>query len=342
MAEVMAIGSRFDSGKCGPVGCMRWWCVGITLAAVIIGPSGYAWAPYRYRNAIDDPLGRQKSAVWDVHGEFAVRGRKVHLASVRQMFNTGVKRMTGAADVGEAWRCFISDDDVVALVFTKVCGRDLGANRAVAQALLESLYSAGFQASNFMLVGLEELPDNAGGTRRWYYGWQDEPVDFGSGRDCLPLWLDEVTAIINVPAVMDDNIISLRGALANLAWPMIKSPARFYLNRGDPFIPEIYSLPEIRGKVRLHIANALQILYQGGPIITPYIYEHGALMFSVDPVALDQAALELIRRARRTLAMPADVEDSIAVEYLHTAHAMGLGYNDLNFIDYQLIEHEKF
>lgn len=341
MAEVMAIGSRFDSGRFGFVWRMRWWCFGLTAASLIMGPSGYAGPPCRYRNAIDDPQGRQKSEVWDVHGEFAVRGSKVHIASVRHMCNTGVTRVAGRSDLAEAWRCFISDDDVVALTFTKGCDTDLGTNRAVAQALLESLYAAGFQASNFMLVGLEELPDNAAGTRPWHYGWQDQPVDFSSGRDCLPLWLDEVTAIINLPSVMDDNIISLRGALANLTWPVIKSPARFYLNRGDPFIPEIYSLPEIKGKVRLHVANALRILYQGGPIITPYIYEHGTLMFSVDPVALDQAALEVIRRARRTLTMPPDVEDSLAVEYLETAHAMGLGYNDLNFIDYRFIEHEQ-
>ena len=333
--QLDSIGRDLTPGKRG-----QGW-VWLVVAGLIMGLARPAWAPYRYRQAIDDPMAKQKSRVWDVHGDFAIRGHKVHIGSVRRMVNTGVMRLGGRTDAHKAWRQFISDEDVVALVFTTVCSRDIGTNRAVAQALLESLYAAGFEPDNFMLVGLEDLPDNAEGTRPWHYGWQSAPVDFGSGKDYLPLWLTEVTAIINVPTIMDDNIISLRGALANLSWPMLKSPARFYMNGGDPFIPEVYNLPEIRGKVRLHIGNTLRILYQGGPMITPYLYDHGTLMFSVDPVALDQAGMELVRQARRSMAMPGGVDDGISAGYLETAHALGLGYNDLNFIDYQHIKHDK-
>ncbi|MBN1765343.1 MAG: hypothetical protein JW860_08815 [Sedimentisphaerales bacterium] len=322
----------------------------IVLLFLIIGLPNKAWAPFEYRHAIDDPLGRQSSRVFNVYGEYSVRGVKVHLPSVRRMFNTGVKQMAGTDDLSAAWREFIHDDDIVALKFTQIGAKGLGTNRDVAAALLQSLYEAGFKPENFMLVGLEDLPDEAEGTIPYRYGWQEQPVDFGSDTDHLPLWLNDVTAIINIPSIMDDNIIGLHAALANLTLPIVKSPAKLYEhmimgrgNMGDPFIPEIYELPQIRGKVRLHIANSLRILYYGGPRVKQtYVHERGELIFSTDPVALDKVALELLKTARRDLMMPPNVDINIRAPYLKTAQAMGLGYYDLNFIEYKRIPHEDY
>ena len=199
-------------------------------ALVVIGPAVNAQElPYRFMHAIDDPLELQKSEIWDVYGEFAVRGTTVHRASLHAMLRTGVKSLTGLEDPNEAWRCFISKDDVVALKFTHVGGADLGTNEALAGALLDVFYEAGFKPENFLIVGLDELPEQADGTRPWRYGWQNKEVDFGADSDCLPVWVDEVTAIINIPSIMDDNIIGLRCSLANLSYPLLKKPARFLL-----------------------------------------------------------------------------------------------------------------
>ena len=307
----------------------------------LIGLSQQLLEPYCYRHAIDDPLSLQKSLVYEVFGEFSIRGTKVHLASVRRMFNTGVRKLSGEDDLALAWRHFIHDDDVVALKFTRVGSHELGTNREVAAALLQSLYQAGFKPQNFMLVGLDELPDEAKGTRPYSYGWQKEDIDFGSDRDCLAQWLSEVTAIINIPSLMDDNIIGLRGAMANLTWPLLKKPARLYKNYGDPFVPEVYELPQVRGKIRLHIANALRILYYGGPEFkAQYVEDCGSLIVSTDPVSLDRVAIELVRRLRREKPLPYGVSEKISAPYLETAQAMGLGYQDLNFIDYRKIPHD--
>jgi len=302
--------------------------------------------------AIRDPLRRQKSRVLeekpepvlDVHGEYVVRGFKVHNASLRAMLNTGVKKLTGQPDSRTAWRQIIHDEDVIALVFSPIGGKELGTNRDFAAAMLLTLYEAGFKPEQIMLVGLDELPAEAEGTRPCRYGWQNKPVEIGSDSVILAKWLEEVTAILNIPLLMDDNAIGLRGAIANLTWPLIKSPARFnrYDTQGDPFLAEIYNLPAIRGKVRLHIANTLRILYCGGPIVNQrYVWEYGTAMFSMDPVALDTIGVKLICRARREFLMPEGAPESIAAPYLDTAQAMGLGYADLNFIDYDYFKHEK-
>ena len=259
------------------------------------------------------------------------------------MINAGIKALAQIDDPNQAWRTFISDDDIVALKFNCIGEKELGTNTVVCEAILNQLFDAGFKAENIIIVGLQNLPDNAQQTRPWHYGWQDETVDFGSDRDHLTLWLKEATAIINIPSIMDDNIIQLRGCLANLSFPLVKSPARLYLNRGDPFINEIYSLPEIRAKVRFHLANGLRILYYGGPKVSQtYIYEHGSLIFATDPVALDHVCLQLINRARRNLPLPQYVPVKINADYLKTAEALGLGYNDLNFIDYSFSKFEQW
>ena len=318
---------------------MMVFCV---LAVVFIGRTGWGQSERRYRNAIDDPLGRQKSQVYDVSDPYVVRGFTVDWTQLRKIINTGIKKISGKNDPNEAWRTFIHDDEVVALVFSPVGGTELGTNDDLAIVLLQTLLDAGFKKENLMLVGLEELPVEAAGTRSWEYGWSEEPVDFGSGKDKLARWLDEVTAIINVPTLMDDRIFHLRGALANLTWPLIKSPAKLYITDGDPFIPEIYDLAAIRGKVRLHIENCLHIPYYGGPeVIGQHVFEHRSLLFADDPVALDRVGLELLRGYRRTEYMPAGVNEAIFADYLITAEAMGLGYSDLNYIEYDKLRPDR-
>jgi hypothetical protein len=312
----------------------------LLVLAVIIGPPSPARTPQANSAAVDDPFEKRKSQVWDIYGEYAVRGFKVHRASLQAMVNSGLKKVTGREDPNQAWHSLLDENDVIALKFTRIGSRTLGTNTCLAGALLNSLYRAGFKPENIMLVDLDVLPREAQGTRPCSYGWQQEQVDFYSDRDYLPRWLEEVTAIINIPSVMDDNIVGLRCSLANLTLPMLKQPARLYMNRGDPFIADIYSLPEIRAKVRLHIANGLRMLYYGGPEVNQrYIYEHGSLLFSTDPVALDQVVLQLLRRARRTMPLPEGVTTNLSAGYLDTAYAFGLGYNDLNFIDYHFVKH---
>jgi len=327
------------------------------IILIIIGPLLWAEAPYRYPRAIEDPLRRQnslvlaiddpleqkKSKVRDIYGEYAVRGTTVHTASIRAMLDSGITKLAGLTDPNQAWRCFIHNDDIIALKFNNIGGAEIGVNFELAKCLLARLEDFGFKRQQFMVVGIDRWNAQEEGTRAWKYGWQEKAVNFGSACDHLARWLDEVTAIINLPNIMDDNIIQLRGALANLSLPLLKSPARLYINRGDPFIAEIYDLPQIRGKVRLHIGNGLRILYYGGPTVRQrYIRENRTLIFSRDPVALDRAVLELIIRARRDQILPENAPIALSVPYLDTAYAMGIGYNDLNFIDYRQIKLEKW
>lgn len=291
---------------------------------------------------IDDPLGLAKSCVVDVFSEYAVRGSKVHNLSIRHMITLGMTRLTGQATLEQAWHCFMDEADVVALVFTRLGSDQLATNKGLASALLQLLYESGYEPEQFMIIGLDTLPEEARGTRPVPYGWQSEVIDFGCGQVRLAKWLDEVTVIINVPTIMDDNTTGIRGALTNMCWPVIMSPADFYLNRGDPFVPEIARLAPIRSKYRLHIGNALRVLYRGGPAVElRYTEDRRSLLFATDPVAMDRVALELIRKARRSHCLSYSTDQPLNTPILKTAELLGIGYYDLNMILYRYLDNEE-
>jgi len=314
------------------------------LLPIIMGPSLNAQLSGSSRRAIDDPLGKQKSRVIEVRDPYAVRGTDVYLELMTRMLNTGICELSGYTDPNVAWRTYLHQDDVIALKFNRIASREFGTNKAMAGVLLDILYGIGFSPDQFLIVGLDQLPEQAAGTRKFTYGWQREQADFGSGSDHLATWVSEVTAIVNIPTFMDDNVTGLRGAMANVTWPLMKSPARpqHFLACGDPFIPEVYALAEIQGKIRLTIANGLHVLYYGGPIVDKrFAAERQAVVFCDDPVAMDRIGLEMIRNFRRTLIMPEGVDPKINAGYLLTAEAMGIGYQDFNLIDYRWIRPDK-
>lgn len=296
----------------------------------------------RFRRAIDDPLGQARSYVYDVHGEYAVRGAKIHLPSVRKILNTGIKKIAGIDNSELGWKSFLHEDDIIAIKFCSIGGRQLATNTEVCGILLQILYNIGFKPEQFMIVGLEQLPDEAAGTIPWKYGWQDEEINFGSGQEPLARWINEVTAIIHIPSLMDDNITGIRGAIADMALSVVKGPGKYYISNGDPFIAEIYNLPQIRGKIRITIANNLRSLFYGGPVVKQqYVNESGSMIFSNDPVAIDRVSMELLSKQRQENDLPPETEIFIKAPHLITAEALDIGYQDLNMIEYRFIKHDK-
>jgi hypothetical protein len=294
-----------------------------------------------YRHAIDDPMGLQKSKVLEMHDVYSFYGTDIYPPSITRMLNLGAAKMTGYDDPQKAWGAIISKDDIVALKFNDCGVPGFSWNYEFLDLLLQNFYQLGYKKENFLIVGIYTLPNSAIGTRIHHYGWEDDAIFIGSDLDFLPRWLKEVTAIINIPNYMDDNIIGIRGCLANLSWSMVKQPARLYQNKGDngdPFIAEINALPPIRNKVRLHIVNALQVLYYGGPQHdTTFQVNHQSILMSFDPVALDHIGIEYLRRYRKTKTMPQKLPPPLYSQYLTTAELYGLGYYNFTDISYEKI-----
>ncbi len=315
---------------------------GLILTLTILLSTAASFAGCKFRRAIDDPLGQERSYVYEVYGEYAVRGAKIHIPSVRKILNTGIKKVANIDNSELAWKTYLHDDDIIAIKFCPIGGRQLATNTEVCGVLLSILYDIGFKPEQFMIVGLQNLPDEAQGTIPWKYGWQDKTVNFGSGSDHLAKWLNDVTAVIHIPSAMDDHITGIRGAIADMAWSIVKEPGKYYISQGDPFIAEIYNLPQVRGKIRLTITNNLRCLVYGGPVVKQqYVNEPGSMIFSNDPVSLDRVTMELIAKERQQSDLPEGTEIFLEAPHLITAEALDIGYQDLNMIEYRYRKHDK-
>ena len=135
---------------------------------------------------------------------------------------------------------------------------------------------------------------------------------------------------MNIPYLKNDNIMGLSGCLKNITYRVVKHPARLHSNGCSPFLADILALPEVSGKLRLNIMNALRIAYHGGPLVTPnYVESPGLLLLGRDPIAADAVALGTLKsghgKAGRT-PMPPDAEPVPALN-----DAAGKGVGTVNF-----------
>lgn len=134
-----------------------------------------------------------------------------------------------------------------------------------------------------------------------------------------------VTKIVNVPVYADNLYTGIGGALYNVTipnvdnWRRLVAPPRY----GASAIPEMYSDPNVGGKIVLNIADGLVAQIAGAPTFMPlYARHHGTLYASRDAVALDATLLRQLEIWRKEAQLPALGEMSAHVQ---AAGDAGLG-----------------
>lgn len=234
--------------------------------------------------------------------------------------------LTGRPTAKEAWATILKPDDVVGLKFNRSGQSVIHTSSAMAEALIESLESAGWAREQ--IIGLELPPDivSNAGTRTPQPGYDTLVTDFNSGADNFAAVLRQVTALISVPFLKTHNIAGLTCSLKNLSHGLIKHPARYHKNHCSPYIADIVAAEPIRSKFRLALVDAMRVVYEGGPRATARaLADEGVLLMSRDPVAADAVGLDVLNRARQRAGL-VDVAASAAdIPYLAAAHRAGLG-----------------
>lgn len=268
------------------------------------------------------------STVIIAHDPCVVTQRTVDPDRARRLVAAGILTLTGSNNPATAWRVFVTANDVVGIKINTQAVPLHGTHRAVVDAVIEGLRSAGVPARNIHVFDrdAEQLraagyPDATAivGDTGWdaaqfyenkFVGkliWGDlrfgQPGAELDTRSHLPrLLTGAITRLINIPVLQDHDACGIAGSLYNLSLGMVDNARRFEMfgQSGDPAIAEIAALPAIRGKTILHIMDALIGGYAGGPVFKPqYSWSPGRLYFSADPVAVDTLALELIEAKRR-------------------------------------------
>lgn len=267
--------------------------------------------------------------VVETTSDFVVRGRRVHEQLLREMVHATLGRLTGKIKVAESWKTILKPDDVIGLKCNSSAAEGLGTSETFLDVVIASLKEAGFEGKQIVAIEAPETVYRTHDVTKPIEGWSDKTTSFASGSDQLANWLDQVTAVINIPFIKTHNIAGMTCTMKNISHAAVKHPARYHGDGCSPFIGDIYALNPIKNKVKLHLVNGLRIIYEGGPgTQNASIWDAGIVLGSTDPVATDLHALEIINGQRAIVELPAIKRETKHTPYLAHAAKIGLGTAD--------------
>jgi hypothetical protein len=203
-----------------------------------------------------------------VRDEAAMDGQRiVDIAVLARMVAGAVMRVTGRATAAEAWQSLVSAKDVVGLVHTDHLNPT---HKELIAVVRSGLASAG--------VPEDRIRTAQGGP--------------GVVRDC--------TALVSIPALKAHWLTGIGTVLKN--YIMFSGHPSTYHTESSVKLGEIWLLPEVRGKTRLILVDALRPLCDKGPQPDPrYLWDYKGLVAGTDPVAVETVCLKIITEKRQAL-----------------------------------------
>ena len=321
---------------------------------------------FRPRNATGELT--QKSKVVMVKHNGATDQKGVgYPAVVKQLVARCMTEFTGKDSPRDAWREFVSPDDVVGIKVNCIARKNFSTQTSVVDAIVDGLTSAGVKPNNIIVWDRWNWEMEAGGYEMSMsdegvrcYGtdkgsfdraklgrvsrgergrvlkeltgdfYAKEPTDIAG----VPVYLskilaDEVTALINVPLVKDHSICGVTCSMKNHFGSII-NPSDLHRSNCDPYLAHLNLVPVIRDKTRLIVTDFLRAVYNGGPGDSPDRWRQNAVMVGTDTVAIDSVALRIVEEKRKEFGMAPIGERA---RYVATAAELGLGTNDPAQID---------
>ena len=262
------------------------------------------------------------------------------LGTIQQPFlksgvGEGLRRLTHAPTVADAWHTILKPDDSILLKFNQSGAAVIGTSVLLAATLVESLVSAGWAPEKITLLEVDRSAAELRGTHPPDTRWQDRTVDFGeSGKDSFLAALEEATAIINVPFLKTHHLATMTCSMKNLSHGLVQHPARFHTGGCDPAIAEIVASEPIRSKLRLTIVNSIRTVFEGGPTVREEsIHSVGTLLLGTDPVACDATGYNILSEVRALRGLSPLLPAAHLPRYLRTAGVLGLGQPDAEKIE---------
>jgi len=288
-------------------------------------------------------------------------------ALVRQMVDRAILELTGKDSLAEAWRTFVSPDDVVGIKLNLRAGKYLSTQSCVTDAIIAGLTAAGVPENNIIAwdAWTREFPragytlNTSGQGVRYYASDKGREAPKGQrGRDGSREYLEpfyaaetvpigdqkvqftkilteEITALINVPLIKDHSIAGVTCSMKNHYGSILK-PRELHGNSCDPYLAELNAAPPIRDKTRLILVDGLRGIYNGGPYDKPqWRWRPNCIIAGTDTVAVDALALRILEEKRKQENMPPIGERA---KHVATAAKIGLGTNKLDEVDHREID----
>ncbi|MBN1408626.1 MAG: DUF362 domain-containing protein [Calditrichaceae bacterium] len=266
---------------------------------------------------------------------------------VLTMLDKGMCSLFDCANPVEAWQKVVNPGEVIGLKVNCLSGYG-STHPILIEAIIERLNEAGIRKHNIIIwdrlsTDLEDggfkIQDQKNNVRyigNEVLGFHRDLQVFGSVASlvCNTI-VRECDCIINLPLLKDHSIAGLTMSLKNM-FGAIHNPNKYHLNTGDPYIADVNMLPSIRKKIRLHICDAIEAQYEGGPSFMPHWrWPMNSLLFSADPVALDYYGWQIIDAKRIEMGLKSLTDVGREPTYIATAtdNQHRLGTNDPNKIE---------
>ena len=186
---------------------------------------------------------------------------------LNNMLDQVLIKMTGEKDVKDAWLSMISPTDIIGLVPTPLMNPT---HEELIDVVTESLIAAGVPEGNIR---------NA----------QGRSVD-----------LEPITALISMPGLKAHWLTGIGTVIKN--YILYSGAPRKYHYQDSSKLGEIWNLPQVKGKTKLILVDALYALCDKGPQPDPrYKWPYKGLIAGTDPVALDTVGLKIIMAKREEM-----------------------------------------
>jgi len=259
--------------------------------------------------------------------------------AVTNLFNTAA---------AQAWASVVHSGQRVGIKVNTLGGRGLSSSVQLVEAICECLQRAGVRAQDIVIWDrdTDELRRagfriHAGGDQVQCFGtdrvgFEDDLASFGSVGSQLSKILTQLCdVLINVPVLKDHDGAGVSISLKNM-YGVIHNPNKYHPNGCNPYVADVNMLPDIRGRLRLHICDAINACYEGGPALKPeFTWQANTLLVSQDPVALDTIGWQMIEHKRAEEGLKPLAAEGRAPRYIETAADRDhhLGNHDRNHID---------
>ena len=188
-------------------------------------------------------------------------------STLAKMLGQALSGVTGEADVNKAWLKLVSPSDIIGLVPTPHMNPT---HDELIEAVKESLVEAGIPAENIRDA-------------------QGRSVD-----------LESITALISMPGLKAHWLTGIGTVIKN--YILYSGSPRNYHDQNSAKLGEIWNLPQVKGKTRLVLVDALYPVCDKGPQVDPrYRWPYNGLIAGTDPVAVETVCLKIIQAKRDEL-----------------------------------------
>jgi uncharacterized protein (DUF362 family) len=275
-------------------------------------------------------------------------GSPADQARILKVFSRGFGLLTGEREERSAVLSVFRPEDRVGIKVNTIGGRAISTRPEISLALAGWISRNGLAEKNIIIWDRtnRELRDAgyrlaAGGGGFQVFGTDTDGAGYGSelvshlniGSLFSKIQADLVTASVSLAILKDHGLAGVTAGMKNY-FGAIHNPNKYHDFHCNPFVPEVFDSPPVKGKHRISVLDCLVVQYHRGPSFHPQWAErYGGFIFSLDPVAADRVGWALIERFRAAKGLPSLAEEGREPAYLLTAEKMGLGRADLGVIE---------